>query len=69
LLIAQVHPDDYVDVFRQLYANMDALGIPTALQDRALLAIRDAMVNHSLVADPEINIAACLAEITLILTQ
>lgn len=69
LLIEQIDPDNYVDVFRQLYANLNALGIPPALQDRALLAIRDALVNHSLVADPEINMAACLAEITIIVNQ
>jgi hypothetical protein len=69
LLIERVNPEDYVDILRQLYLNLDALGIAPALQDRALLAIRDALVNHSLVADPEINVAACIAEIALIVSQ
>jgi hypothetical protein len=35
-------------------------------QDEAILVIRKALVNHSLVADPEINISAMMVELSQI---
>jgi DNA polymerase III delta prime subunit len=69
LFIERADPDNYPDVMRQVYLNFDALGIPPALQDRALVAVRDALVNHTLVADPEINMAALFAELCIIITR
>jgi len=33
-------------------------------KDKAILAIRTGLVNHSFVADPEINLSATLVELT-----
>jgi DNA polymerase III delta prime subunit len=66
LLIEQTDPADYPDIFRYFYQHLEVFGATQDQQDKALLAIRDAMVHHSVVADPEINLAALLAELSLI---
>jgi len=66
LLISRADPEDYIGVFRHFYQHLDWFGSPGTQQDRALLVIRDAMLNHSLAADQEINMAACIAELSLI---
>jgi hypothetical protein len=35
-------------------------------QDDAILIIRKALVNHSMVSDPEINLSACITELARI---
>ena len=51
-------------VYRWMYDNLDLFGSTDEEKDKAILAIRDGLVNHSLVADPEINLSATLVELT-----
>lgn len=51
-------------VYRWMYDNLDLFGNTDEEKDKAILAIRDGLVNHSLVADPEINLSATLVELT-----
>jgi hypothetical protein len=46
-----------------MYDNLDLFGSTDEVKDLAIIKIRDALVNHSLVADPEINLSACLIEL------
>jgi len=66
LLIERASPDDYGNIFRSLYQNLALFGGTEDQQDKALLAIRDATLNHNVVADQEINMAACLVELAMI---
>jgi replication factor C small subunit len=66
LLIQQANPDEYPDIFRILYQNLDLFGATESQQTKALLAIRDAARDNGVVADQEINLAACLAELAMI---
>jgi DNA polymerase III delta prime subunit len=63
LAIKQIAGDEYEDMFRFLYRNLDFWGATDDQKDSALLIIRQGIINHSLVSDPEINLAATMIEL------
>ena len=58
--------DNYEEIFRWMYDNLSVWSKTESGQDDAIIIIRKGLVNHSMVADPEINIAATLCELTQI---
>jgi DNA polymerase III delta prime subunit len=66
LLCSQVRPDEMEELFRWCYDNLQLWSASDEGQDEAILVIRKALVNHSLVADPEINISAMMVELSQI---
>ena len=46
-----------------MYENLHWFGDDELKQGRSLLAIRNGLVNHALVVDPEINLAATMVEL------
>jgi DNA polymerase III delta prime subunit len=62
LICVNVMADDIVEVYRWLYNNIEIFDDI----DRALLIIRQGLVNHSIVADPEINLSATLIELAML---
>lgn len=58
--------DDYEGTFRWMYDNLAIWSDTPEGQDEAIIIIRKGLVNHSLVADPEINLSATLCELTQI---
>jgi DNA polymerase III delta prime subunit len=64
LLCNNARPDEMEDIFRWMYDNLDLWASEQEKQDQAILIIRDGLVNHTLVADPEINLSATLCELT-----
>ena len=63
LIVAKARAEEYEGVFRKLYENLDWFGEDDIVQGRALICIRDGLVNHALVSDPEINLSATLLEL------
>lgn len=63
LLVASAPVEDYPSIYRFLYENLSLWASDQDGQDDALLVIRRALYQHALVADPEINLAACLVEL------
>ena len=63
LIVTKARAEEYEGVFRKLYENLDWFGEDDMVQGRALICIRDGLVNHALVADPEINLSATLLEL------
>jgi DNA polymerase III delta prime subunit len=63
LIIKQISLEEYEDMFRFMYRNLDLWGADADTQDQALLIIRKGLVNHSMVADPEINLSATFVEL------
>lgn len=61
-----VRPDEMEEMFRWMYDNLQLWSKTAEGQDRAIVIIRNGLVNHSLVADPEINLSATLVELTTI---
>lgn len=66
LVVSSALPDDYEGIFRFLYDNLEIWGEDEAKQNEALLIIRDGLVNHTMVADVEINLAATLCKLCMI---
>jgi hypothetical protein len=54
------------EFFTWAYNNLDLWSETDSGQDEAILIIRRGLVNHSMVADPEINLAATLVELSQI---
>ena len=63
LLCSQVRADEMDDVFRWMYDNLSLWSNTEMGQDRAVVIIRNGIVNHSMVADAEINLSATLIEL------
>lgn len=66
LLCTQVRPEEMEEVFRWMYDNLDLWSDNESGQDEAILIIRKGLVNHSMVADPEINLSATLIELAAV---
>ena len=65
LIVSQARPEEYDDVYRFMYRNLDLWGTTPVQQDQAIVIIRDGMAKSSLCADPEINLSATLIELQL----
>ena len=63
LMCASARPEEMEDVFRWMYDNLELWGKEQEQQDKAIVIIRQGLVNHSFVADAEINLSATLVEL------
>ena len=63
LVCGQARPEEIEEIYRWLYDNVTIFGEePT--QDKAILIIKQGLVDHTLVSDPEINLAATLIRLS-----
>jgi replication factor C small subunit len=60
LLCSQAKAEEMEDIYRFLYTNIELFGKSSKEQDDAVLIIKQALVDHAVIIDPEINLAACL---------
>jgi len=65
LLCGAVRPEEMEEIYRWLYDNIELFG-DDEKQDTAVLTIKQGLVDHTLVADPEINLAATLIRLARI---
>ena len=63
LMCASARPEEMEEVFRWMYDNLSLWSDQQQKQDQAIVIIRQGLVNHSFVADPEINLSATLVEL------
>ena len=66
LLCKQIRPDEIDDMYRWMYDNLELWSDNPDGTDKAILIIRKGLVNHTLAADPEINLSATLIELSQI---
>lgn len=66
LVCSQARPEEVEDIFRWLYDNLELISKNDEQQDKAILAIKQGLVDHSFVADPEINLAATMIKLARI---
>lgn len=59
LICKQIRPEEIVDIYTWLYDNIEIFG-DEEKQESAILLIKDALVDHSICIDPEINLSACM---------
>jgi hypothetical protein len=63
LLCGKLLAEEMVDVYRWMYDNITLFGDDTK-QEKAILIIKQGLVDHTLVSDPEINLAATLIRLS-----
>lgn len=67
LVCKSVRPEEIEEVFRWLYDNVDIISNDESIQEKAILLIKQGLVDHTSVADGEINLAATLIRIAALL--
>ena len=60
LVCSQARPEEMEEIYRWMYDNVSIFGTDAERQDSAVLIIKQGLVDHTLVSDPEINLAATL---------
>lgn len=65
LVCSQINPEEIEEVYRWLYDNISLFG-DEEKQEQAILIIKQGLVDHTLVIDPEINLAATLIRLSRI---
>lgn len=63
LVCKQANPEEMEDIYRWMYDNVDVFG-DDSQQDKAILIIKQGLVDHAAVADQEINLAATLIRLS-----
>jgi DNA polymerase III delta prime subunit len=63
LVCSQARPEEMEDIYRWLYDNIEIFGDDTN-QEKAILIIKQGLVDHTLVSDAEINLAATLIRLS-----
>jgi replication factor C small subunit len=63
LVCASARPEEMEDIYRWMYDNLDLFGKDDETKDTALLIIKQGLVDHAIIADPEINLAATLVKL------
>jgi DNA polymerase III delta prime subunit len=63
LICSQIRPDEIDSLITWTYQNLDLFADTEEKKDEAILVIRKAAVNASLVCDPEVNVAALFVEL------
>ncbi len=69
LIIKSARADEYNDIFSWLYKNLDLYTKNDFQYDSCVLAIREGMIKHTQVADPEINLSATMIELARTLNE
>jgi replication factor C small subunit len=63
LLCGRVRPEEIEEIYTWMYQNLDLFGRTEEQKDSALLVIKQGLVDHTLIADPELNLAATLVKL------
>ena len=66
LICANAQLEEYEEIYKMLYQNLDWWGNTSAQQDQAVVIIANRLKDHALIADAEICLAACLIELSMI---
>jgi len=63
LLCSSARPEEMEEIYRWMYDNITLFGKDDNTQDSAILIIKQGLVDHTLIMDPEINLAATLVRL------
>lgn len=64
IICANARPEEYVEFYQMFYKNLNWWGETEVQQNQAIVIIANRLRDHALVADPELNLAACLIELS-----
>jgi replication factor C small subunit len=62
-------PEEMQDVYRWMYDNIGLFGADEDTKDAAVLIIKQGLVDHAIIADPEINLSATLIKLARLQSQ
>lgn len=63
LICEQILPEEIEDMYRWIYDHVDVFG-DEETQEKAIVIVKQGLVDHTLVMDPEINLAATLVQLS-----
>ena len=63
LICSNARPEEIEGIFRWMYDNVELFSDDEEKQDQAVVIIKQGMVDHTLIADPEINMSATLVKL------
>ncbi len=63
LVCSQARPEECEEIYRWLYDNLEIITKEDDLQDKAVLIIKQGLVDHSFVADQEINLESVMIKL------
>jgi len=69
LIVKTARADEYNDIYTWLYQNLDLYAKDDFQYDSCVLAIREGLIKHTQVADPEINLSATMIEIARVFDE
>jgi len=64
MIVSNADINDYEEIFRFLYRNLQLFGEDEATQSAAVVIIARGLRNHAISADAEINLSACIVELS-----
>jgi replication factor C small subunit len=63
LICGSARPEEIQDIYTWIYQNLDLFGKDEETKDQALIIVKQGLVDHAIIADPEINLAATLVKL------
>jgi replication factor C small subunit len=63
LICSSSRPEEMEGIYRWMYDNLDVFSTDEEVQDAAVIIIKQGLVDHTLIADPEINMSATLIKL------
>ena len=63
LICSSARPEEIEGIYRWMYDNLSVFSSDEMLQEQAVIIIKQGLVDHTLIADPEINISATLIKL------
>jgi replication factor C small subunit len=66
MLCSKARPEEMVDIYRWMYDNIEVFGKDEATQNKAILIVKQGLLDHALCQDSEINLAATLIRLSML---
>ena len=63
LVCSKARPEEMEEIYRWLYDNLDLIAKSDEGKDQAIVLIKQGLCDHTICADSEINLAACLVKL------
>jgi DNA polymerase III delta prime subunit len=63
LLCGRARPEEMADIYTWMYTNIELFGQTEEQKDKALFIIKQGIIDHGVIIDPEINLSATLVRL------
>jgi replication factor C small subunit len=66
LLCSKVRPEEMPEIYRWMYDNIEVFGADEQKQNKAILVIKQGLVDNTMIIDQEINLSATLIRLSML---